>query len=144
MQKAYLYHRSKHALMQFTKLKETHLQVKNLRKAISFYQDILGFRTQSYVKEKHAVFVAGSTMLVCHLAKSASEEGVQLIQMGYPNQHIVLESKDGEYEGNKEDMGYHDIEIIAETVRETGKKAFFIHDSDGHLIEITEYNAWEN
>jgi hypothetical protein len=56
----------------------------------------------------------------------------------------VLESKDGEYEGNKEDMGYHEIEIIAEMVRETGKKAFFIHDSDGHLIEITEYNAWES
>jgi catechol 2,3-dioxygenase-like lactoylglutathione lyase family enzyme len=130
--------------MQFTKLKETHLQVKNLRKAISFYQDILGFRTQSYVKEKHAVFVAGSTMLVCHLAKSASEEGVPLIQMGYPNQHLVLESKADEYENNKADMGYHDIEIVAETVRESGKRAFFIHDPDGHLIEITEYNAWES
>lgn len=130
--------------MQFTKLKETHLHVKNLRKAISFYQDILGFRTQSYVKEKHAVFVAGSTMLVCHLAKSTSEDGGQLIQMGYPNQHIVLESKEDEYVTNKEEMGYNEIEIIAESVRESGKKAFFIHDSDGNLIEITEFNAWES
>ena len=130
--------------MQFTKLKETHLQVKNLRKAISFYQDILGFRTQSYVKEKHAVFVAGSTMLVCHLAKSSSEDGVQLIQLSYPNQHIVLESKEDEYETNKEEMGYNEIPIIAETTRESGKKAFYINDPDGNLIEITEFNAWEN
>lgn len=130
--------------MQFTKLKEAHLQVKNLRKAISFYQDILGFRTQSYVKEKHAVFVAGSTMLVCHLAKSTNEDGQSLIQLSYPNQHIVLESRDGEYERNKEDMAYHDIQIIQETVRESGKRSFFIHDPDMTLIEITEYNAWES
>ncbi len=130
--------------MQFTKLKEAHLQVKNLRKAISFYQDILGFRTQSYVKEKHAVFVAGSTMLVCHLAKSTNEDGQSLIQLSYPNQHIVLESRDGEYERNKEDMAYHDIQIIQETVRESGKRSFFIHDPDMNLIEITEYNAWES
>ena len=130
--------------MQFTKLKEAHLQVKNLRKAISFYQDILGFRTQSYVKEKHAVFVAGSTMLVCHLSKSTNEEGQSLIQLSYPNQHIVLESKSGEYEANKEEMAYHEIEILSETVRESGKRAFFIHDPDENLIEITEYNAWES
>jgi len=130
--------------MQFTKLKEAHLQVKNLRKAISFYQDILGFRTQSYVKEKHAVFVAGSTMLVCHLAKSTNEDGQSLIQLSYPNQHIVLESKPGEYEANKEEMAYHEIEILSETVRESGKRAFFIHDPDENLIEITEYNAWES
>ena len=130
--------------MQFTKLKEAHLQVKNLRKAISFYQDILGFRTQSYVKEKHAVFVAGSTMLVCHLAKSTNEDGQSLIQLSYPNQHIVLESKPGEYEANKEEMAYHEIEILSETVRESGKRAFFIHDPDKNLIEITEYNAWES
>ncbi|MFN3529517.1 MAG: VOC family protein [Bacteroidia bacterium] len=130
--------------MQFTKLKETHLQVKNLRKAIAFYQDILGFRTQSYVKEKHAVFVAGSTMVVCHLAKSAAEDGSQLIQMQYPNKHIVLESKVGEYETNKEEMGWHDIQIIEEVQRESGKRSFFIHDPDQNLIEITEYNVWEN
>jgi catechol 2,3-dioxygenase-like lactoylglutathione lyase family enzyme len=130
--------------MQFTKLKEAHLLVKNLRKAISFYQDILGFRTQSYVKEKHAVFVAGSTMLVCHLAKSTNEDGQSLIQLSYPNQHIVLESKANEYETNKEEMAYHDIVIIQETVRESGKRSFFIHDPDMNLIEITEYNAWES
>lgn len=130
--------------MQFTKLKEAHLQVKNLRKAISFYQDILGFRTQSYVKEKHAVFVAGSTMLVCHLAKSTNEDGQSLIQLSYPNQHVVLESKLGEYDTNKEEMAYHDIEILQETVRESGKRSFFIHDPDMNLIEITEYNAWES
>lgn len=130
--------------MQFTKLKEAHLLVKNLRKAISFYQDILGFRTQSYVKEKHAVFVAGSTMLVCHLAKSTNEDGQSLIQLSYPNQHIVLESKASEYETNKEEMAYHDIVILQETVRESGKRSFFIHDPDMNLIEITEYNAWES
>jgi catechol 2,3-dioxygenase-like lactoylglutathione lyase family enzyme len=130
--------------MQFTKLKEAHLLVKNLRKAISFYQDILGFRTQSYVKEKHAVFVAGSTMLVCHLAKSTNEDGQSLIQLSYPNQHIVLESKANEYETNKEEMAYHDIVILQETVRESGKRSFFIHDPDMNLIEITEYNAWES
>lgn len=130
--------------MQFTKLKEAHLQVKNLRKAISFYQDILGFRTQSYVKEKHAVFVAGSTMLVCHLAKSTNEDGQSLIQLSYPNQHIVLESKSAEYETNKEEMAYHEIEILQEVVRESGKRSFFIHDPDMNLIEITEYNAWES
>ncbi|NBU73140.1 MAG: hypothetical protein EBS53_17155, partial [Bacteroidetes bacterium] len=64
-------------MLQFTKLKESHITVKNLRKAISFYQDLLGFRTQSYVKGKHAVFVAGSTMLVCHLVVAA-EEGSEL------------------------------------------------------------------
>ena len=130
--------------MQFTKLKEAHLQVKNLRKAISFYQDILGFRTQSYVKEKHAVFVAGSTMLVCHLAKSTNEDGQSLIQLSYPNQHIVLESKSDEYETNKEEMAYHEIAILQEVVRESGKRSFFIHDPDMNLIEITEYNAWES
>jgi catechol 2,3-dioxygenase-like lactoylglutathione lyase family enzyme len=130
--------------MQFTKLKETHLQVKNLRKAIAFYQDILGFRTQSYVKEKHAVFVAGSTMVVCHQAKNSSDDHERPIQLDYPNTHIVLESKDGEFDTNKAEMAYHNIEIVAEGVRESGKRTFFIHDPDQNLIEITEYNVWEN
>jgi catechol 2,3-dioxygenase-like lactoylglutathione lyase family enzyme len=129
-------------MLQFTKLKESHITVKNLRKAISFYQDLLGMRTQSYVKGKHAVFLAGSTMLVCHLVVAA-EEGSELSwHLQYPNQHIVLESKEGEYETNREALVDSGLELVDEGVRESGRRMFFVNDPDGNLIEITENNVW--
>lgn len=129
-------------MLQFTKLKESHITVKNLRKAISFYQDLLGLRTQSYVKGKHAVFVAGSTMLVCHLVVAAEEGSEQSWQLQYPNQHIVLESRDGEYDANREALVDSGVALVDEGVRESGRRMFFVNDPDGNLIEITEYNVW--
>jgi catechol 2,3-dioxygenase-like lactoylglutathione lyase family enzyme len=131
-----------YTMLQFTKLKESHITVKNLRKAISFYQDLLGLRTQSYVKGKHAVFVAGSTMLVCHLVVAAEEGSEQSWQLQYPNQHIVLESRDGEYDANREALVDSGVTLVDEGVRESGRRMFFVHDPDGNLIEITEYNVW--
>ena len=127
--------------MNFTQLKEMHIQVKNLRKTLSFYQDILGFMTLSYVKEKHAIFKVGRTVLVCHLVKGNEQEGPAA---EYPNSHLVLESSKGEFEANKEDLAYDEIEIIEETTRDSGHRAIFIKDPDGNLVEITEYGIWEN
>ena len=115
---------SLHTMLQFTKLKESHITVKNLRKAISFYQDLLGMRTQSYVKGKHAVFVAGSTMLVCHLVVAAEEGSEQSWQLQYPNQHIVLESREGEYEANRDALVEFGLSLVGEGVRESGRRMF--------------------
>jgi catechol-2,3-dioxygenase len=129
------------SFMNFTQLKEMHIQVKNLRKTLSFYQDTLGFMTLSYQKEKHAIFKVGRTVLVAHLVKGNEQEGPA---SEYPNSHLVLESSKGEYESNKEDLIYDEIEILEETTRESGHRAFFINDPDGNLVEITEYGIWEN
>jgi len=130
--------------MQFTFLKEQHIQVKNLRRTISFYQDVLGFRTDSYIKEKHAIFVVGQSRLVCHMAKGLQQDLTQNRQLDYPNNHLVIESQDGEYEKNKAEMAYHEVEILEEVERDSGIRAFFVQDPDGHLIEIIEYGMWEN
>ena len=81
-------------------------------------------------------------MLVCHLVVAAEEGSEQSWQLQYPNQHIVLESREGEYEANRDALVEFGLSLVGEGVRESGRRMFFVNDPDGNLIEITEYNVW--
>ncbi len=128
--------------MSFIQIKETCLYVKNLRKTMAFYQDLLGLKTVSYVKDSHIYFQVGSSMLLCFLSKAAKQAENQPMHYGYGKNHLALEVEQADFDGLKETIEYAEIEIEKEYVTERGVRGFYFRDPDGHLIEIIEPGLW--
>ena len=131
-------------MLQFTQIKETCIYVKNLRKTMQFYQDLLGFEMISYVKESHIFFKVGSSVLLCFLNKSTRFQENSPRHHGFGNLHLAFEAPEFEYESLIQQVMDLDIEIKHNQVWDNGKRSFYFNDPDGHLLEVTEFGLWDN
>jgi catechol 2,3-dioxygenase-like lactoylglutathione lyase family enzyme len=128
--------------MQFSCIREIHLKSRNLRKSLAFYQDLCAFPTLSYIKDKHAIFEAGSTLLCFHQLKSG-EEFPGSSDSEFVNQFISVESSSGEYENNLEELKDSEYLLLFEGLNDNNKRFFRMEDPDGNLIEVVESGHWD-
>lgn len=127
----------------FTQIIETSIYVKNLRKTMAFYQDLLGFEMISYVKDRHIFFKVGNTILQCYLGSHTKT--LQTLPSHYATgtMRIGFEIPEGEYENSMQAIKDLGIEIAHEQMWENNKRSFFFYDPDGNVLEGVEAGSWE-
>lgn len=128
--------------MQFTGIREIHLKSRNLRKSLSFYQDLCGFPVLSYIKDKHAIFNAGSNLLYCHQLKR-DEEFPGGSDSEFMNQFVSIEAAPAEFENNLDELRDSEYNMLSEGTYENNKRFFRMEDPDGNLIEVVEFGHWD-
>jgi catechol 2,3-dioxygenase-like lactoylglutathione lyase family enzyme len=128
--------------MQFIGIREIHLKSRNLRKSLSFYQDLCGFPVLSYIKDKHAIFDAGSNLLYCHQLKSGEEfPGGSAAE--FMNQFLSIEASPGEFDNNLDEVRDSEYKMLSEGQYDRNKRFFRMEDPDGNLVEVVEFGHWD-
>ena len=130
--------------MTITHIKETCLYIKNLEKAITFYSEILGFKLLSQVKDKHAFFRIGNTMLLLFNPENSRMKKSPPGHFAEGNQHIAFEVPASQYENTKNDFNSRGIQIIDELTWANKLKSFYFQDPSGNILEIVPSGIWES
>ncbi len=130
-------------MLQLTQIKETCIYVKNLRKTMQFYQDMLGFEMISYVKESHIFFKVGTSVLLCFLNKSTRFQEHLPKHYGYGKLHLAFEAPEDEFDNLLAQVKDLEIEITHQHTWDNGKRSFYFDDPDGHSLEIVEPGMWD-
>ena len=87
--------------MNFLKIKETCLYVRDLEQAKKFYHEMLELPLISYVPTKHIFFKAGSSVLLCFNPDDSKQKLSPPPHYGEGKQHFAFEVGDHEYEHAK-------------------------------------------
>lgn len=130
--------------MNFLKIKETCLYLKDLEKAKQFYQDVLGLEVIHYSPEKHLFFKVGASVLLCFNPADSKLKESPPAHFGGGNQHFAFEIHHSEYNLTKNEVLKKGIEIIDEVTWASGRKSFYFRDPEGNILEILpDQGIWD-
>ena len=129
--------------MEIRQVKETCLYVKNLKKAVSFYNKILEFPIYSYLPGKHAFFKVGPSMLLCFNPDVSKNKKSPPGHFAIGKQHIAFEVDALNYELIKSKFKQKEIEIIDEMTWGNGMNSFYFEDPSGNVLEIVPKGIWD-
>lgn len=130
--------------MNFLKIKETCLYLKDLEKARQFYQDVLGLEVIHYLAEKHLFLRVGSSVLLCFNPEDSKLKESPPAHFGEGIQHFAFEIPLIEYEKAKIEILEKGIEIIDEVTWDSGMESFYFRDPEGNILEIIpDQGIWD-
>ncbi len=127
----------------FLQIKETCLYVKDLESTKNFYTAILGLPLISYKENSHAIFRAGTSMLLCFNAEETKIQTEIPPHFGSGNIHLAFALKLQEHDGLKQHLLKKNIQIEQEHQWPNGKMSFYFRDPDNHLLEVVEPELWD-
>lgn len=122
--------------MEFLRIKETCLYVRDLGRARAFYHEVLGLPVVAYVEDKHLFLRAGESVLLLFNPDDSRAKTSPPGHYGGGQQHFAFEVDDVHYHGAKNEITGKGIEIIDEITWKSGKKSFYFHDPEGNVLEI--------
>lgn len=127
-----------------SRIKETSLYVKDLKRTKQFYQDKLGLKVIGYDEKRHIFFKAGNSILLCFLPDATNNGSGNLpAHSAKGSIHVAFEILKEDYYSCKDKIKKAGIEIIQEQDWKSGLKSFYFRDPDGHLLEIIQEGIWE-
>jgi catechol 2,3-dioxygenase-like lactoylglutathione lyase family enzyme len=129
--------------MNILQIKENCLYVGDLEETAAFYAGKLGLRIIAKAEGRHIFFRAGSSVLLCFIGKATAQDTTLPPHGAWGSQHLAFEVSREAYPEWKQRIQAAGIRIIQEADWPGGFKSFYIHDPDGHLIEIIEEGMWE-
>jgi catechol 2,3-dioxygenase-like lactoylglutathione lyase family enzyme len=130
--------------MNFVKIKETCLYIKDLDKARDFYSGLLNLPVISHLKDKHLFLRAGSSVLLCFNPEDSKLKVSPPAHFGGGKQHFAFEVPKADYLKAKEEIKAKGITIIDEVVWKSGQESFYFEDPEGNVLEILpEGGIWE-
>ncbi len=129
--------------MKITQIKETCLYINDLAKAIQFYNGLLGLPLISEVKERHAFFRAGTSVLLCFIPEVTKEEDKLPAHFAYGPQHLAFEVPQNEYKDWCQKIINANIAITHEQEWKRGLMSFYFEDPFGNVLEIVPNGIWE-
>lgn len=130
--------------MEFLKIKETCLYVKDLDLCRKFYCDTLGLEEISFVADKHLFLRAGSSVLLIFNPEDSRTKSSPPPHYASGDQHFAFEVRDEEYLSAKEEILSKGIAIVDEVTWKSGKKSFYFRDPEGNVLEIIPENGlWD-
>ena len=130
--------------MEFLRIKETCLYIRDLEKARDFYHGILGLPVISYVESKHLFLRAGQSVLLLFNPEDSRDKSSPPAHYGGGKQHFAFEVKAECYAESKTEISGKGIEIIDEITWKTGQKSFYFNDPEGNVLEILpEDGIWD-
>ena len=131
-------------VMEFQKIKETCLYVKDLRKARDFYQETLGLAAIAYLEDKHLFLRVGTSVLLLFNPDDSRTKTSPPAHYGGGKQHFAFEVNGEDYENWKTKIADKGIQIIDEITWPGGKKSFYFNDPEGNVLEILpEKGIWD-
>jgi catechol 2,3-dioxygenase-like lactoylglutathione lyase family enzyme len=112
----------------------------NEKETRRFYREVLGLQP---VREGSVSHRLGTGVF---LLFNADESAVQASPPahGAPNArvHTCFLAAPGEYEGWKERLGAHGVEVSEEIEWDSGPRSFYFEDPAGNVLEIAEADMW--
>lgn len=127
--------------MNFIKIKETCLYVRNLERAKKFYEQVLELPLISYVAQKHCFFKAGSSVLLLFNPDDSRTKISPPAHYGEGKQHFAFEVAIEDYAAAKSWVQSKGILITEEVTWQDGNQSFYFEDSEGNVLEIVPANA---
>jgi catechol-2,3-dioxygenase len=129
--------------MNFVKIKETCLYVRNLEQVKGFYEQLLGLPVISYLPGKHVFFKAGTSVLLIFNPDDSSQKKSPPPHYAHGKQHFALEVPTSEYENAKKEIARKGIRIKEIVQWPLGGESFYFEDPAGNLLEIMpDKNIW--
>jgi catechol 2,3-dioxygenase-like lactoylglutathione lyase family enzyme len=130
--------------MNFLKIKETCLYLRDLDRAKHFYHDVLELSLISYVPNKHIFFRAGNSVLLCFNPDDSKTKTSPPAHYGEGKQHFAFEVGAHDYESAKEWIKSKGITIIDTVVWKSGAESFYFEDYEGNVLEIVpDRGVWD-
>jgi len=130
--------------MNFLKIKETCLYVKDLEKSKEFYHETLCLPIINYAEGKHLFLKAGASVLLLFNPEDSRQKKSPPAHYGGGKQHFAFEVSDNNYLDAKAEIISKGISIVEEVTWKSGKKSFYFNDPEGNVLEIVpEFGIWE-
>lgn len=117
----------------FLGLRHVALNVRNVRKSLEFYSDVMGMKLEWMPDEENAYLTSGHDNLALHKLPAGSEpSSVQTVHhIGF----IVRRPENVDEWADR--MRKHGIKLAAEPkTHRDGARSFYFHDPDGLLIQL--------
>jgi|SRR5215471_8864324 len=117
----------------FMGLRHVALNVRNVRRSLAFYSDVLGMKLEWMPDEENAYLTSGRDNLALHQLSKDSEPGPAQIlhHIGF----VVRDPKDVDDWADR--IRKRGIELAAEPkTHRDGARSFYFHDPDGVLIQL--------
>lgn len=124
------------------RIKETCLYFQDLKKAHTFYHDLLGFQVISAVNGKHIFFRVGSSVLLCFNPADSRAKKSPPGHFGEGNYHLAFEVGREEYDKHKREIEAKGIQITDKVIWETGQESFYFEDPEHNVLEIVPEGIW--
>lgn len=130
--------------MNFIKIKETCLYIKDLERAREFYHEILELPLISYVEGKHIFFRAGSSVLLCFNPDDSKLKTSPPAHYGGGKQHFAFEVSNVDYQSAKAWITRKGIRITDTVTWKNNTESFYFEDPEGNVLEIVpEAGIWD-
>ena len=129
--------------MKISRIKETCLYVKDLERTKQFYNGQLHLPVISHVPNRHIFFRAGESVLLCFITEQTQQEKELPPHGAYGVIHFAFEVEVDAYDTAKQQILKQQIEILHEHTWKRGRRSFYFHDPDKHLVEIIQAGIWE-
>jgi len=130
--------------MNFLKIKETCLYVKDLEGAKKFYEDVLHLKRISYLPGKHLFFRVGGSVLLIFNPEDSKLKTSPPAHFGGGRQHFAFEVKEQEYLTAKQEILSKGISITDEVTWKSGQKSFYFNDPEGNVLEVVpDSGIWD-
>lgn len=129
--------------MNFLKIKETCLYVRDLEQVKSFYEHTLGLSVISYLPGRHLFFKAGSSVLLIFNPDDSSQKQSPPPHYAHGKQHFAFEVATRDYEHTKQEIIQKGIRITEIVKWPLGGESFYFEDPAGNVLEIVpDKNIW--
>jgi catechol 2,3-dioxygenase-like lactoylglutathione lyase family enzyme len=129
--------------MEFIKIKETCLYVRDLEKAFDFYHGKLKLPVITYLKGKHLFLRAGQSVLLLFNPEDSRTKLSPPAHYGGGKQHFAFEVAVDQYQQWKENLQNEGIAIIDTLRWKSGQESFYFNDPEENVLEIIPEGIWE-
>lgn len=117
----------------FLGLRHVALNVRDVRKSLEFYSNVLGMKLEWMPDEDNAYLTSGHDNLALHKLPAGNEPGA--VQMVHHIGFMVREPENVDEWANR--VRKHGIKLAAEPkTHRDGARSFYFHDPDGLLIQL--------
>ncbi|MFZ6012845.1 MAG: VOC family protein [Bacteroidota bacterium] len=129
--------------MDFRRIKETCLYIRDLERAKEFYHDVLGLPVINFAPGKHLFLRSGESVLLLFNPEDSKLKNSPPPHFGGGKQHLAFEVPREDYDKVKSELKKKNIPIIDEVIWKSGQESCYFNDPEGNVLEIVPDGIWD-
>ncbi len=122
--------------MNFLRIKETCIYVRDLEKVRTFYTETLGLPVINALPGKHLFLRAGDSVLLLFNPDDSKAKVSPPAHYAEGHQHFAFEVPEAGFDDFRSAIVARGITIIDEVTWKSGKRSFYFNDPEGNVLEI--------